>query len=131
MEKLNERGIATEPFVAEDWGWYLPVKNEGFRLALCCGHQCGDDDQFLVFTDPVEPTFRKLFKTIDASPQLTRLTAVLDEILMSDPSIAETMWGEGQRMGQREPLNLNPLPCLASVAMSRFGLSPENLSPNK
>ena len=31
--------------IAEDWGWYLPVRNQGFSLALCCGHQDGDDDE--------------------------------------------------------------------------------------
>ncbi|HRE84537.1 MAG TPA: hypothetical protein PLN52_26075, partial [Opitutaceae bacterium] len=54
-QKLAERGIKTEEFAVEDWGCYLPVKNEGFRLALCCGHQNGDDVQFLVFTDPSTP----------------------------------------------------------------------------
>ena len=28
--KLAERGIETEEFIVEDWGCYLPVKNEGF-----------------------------------------------------------------------------------------------------
>jgi hypothetical protein len=41
--------------ITEDWGWYVPIRNEGFRLALCCGHQDGDDDQFLCFTDPARP----------------------------------------------------------------------------
>ena len=50
--KLADRGIVTDPMAVEDWGCYLPVRNEGFRLALCCGHQNGDDDQFLCFTVP-------------------------------------------------------------------------------
>ena len=50
--KLAERGIVTDPMAVGDWGCYLPVRNEGFRLALCCGHQNGDDDQFLCFTVP-------------------------------------------------------------------------------
>ena len=55
VQKLAERGIQTEEMVAEDWGWYVPVRNEGFRLALCCGHQYGDDDVFICFTDPKTP----------------------------------------------------------------------------
>jgi hypothetical protein len=47
VQRLAERGIETEEMVAEDRGWYVPVRNEGFRLALCCGHQNGDDDEFL------------------------------------------------------------------------------------
>ena len=94
VQKLAERGIQTEEMVAEDWGWYVPVRNEGFRLALCCGHQNGDDDEFLCFTDPKSPVVKKLFKTIDAAPQLTRLTEALRQILASDPEIREVVWSE-------------------------------------
>lgn len=62
VQKLAERGIRTEEMVAEDWGWYLPVRNEGFRLVLCCGHQNKDDDAFLCFTDPSTPTVKKFSK---------------------------------------------------------------------
>src|SRR6266446_2094054 len=79
VKKLAERGIETEKIGAEDWGWYVPVRNAGFRLALCCGHQYGDDDQFLCFTDPSTPVVRKFLKKIDATPQLTRLTDALQQ----------------------------------------------------
>jgi len=94
VQKLGERGIKTEEMVAEDWGWYVPILNEGFRLALCCGHQYGDDDQFLCFTDPSTPVVKKLFKKIDAAPQLTRLTDALRQILASDPEIHDVVWTE-------------------------------------
>ena len=94
VQKLAERGIETEEMVAEDWGWYVPVRNEGFRLALGCGHQYGDDDEFLCFTDPKTPVVKKLFKKIDATPQLTRLTEALREIFASDPEIREVVWTE-------------------------------------
>lgn len=94
VQKLAERGIKTEEMVAEDWGWYVPILNEGFRLALCCGHQNGDDDQFLCFTDPSTPVVKKLFKKIDATPQLTRLTDALRQILASDPEIHDVVWTE-------------------------------------
>ena len=94
VQKLVERGIETAEMVAEDWGWYVPVRNEGFRLALCCGHQYGDDDEFLCFTEPSTPVVKKLFKKIDATPQLTRLTEALQEILASDPEIRDVVWTE-------------------------------------
>ena len=94
VQKLNEKGITTEEMVAEDWGWYVPVRNEGFRLALCCGHQNGDDDEFLCFTDPSKPVVKRLFKKIDATPQLTRLTEALQQILASDPEIRDVVWTE-------------------------------------
>lgn len=96
VQKLAERGIETERMVAEDWGWYVPVRNEGFRLALCCGHQSGDDDEFLCFTEPSTPIVKKLFRKIDATPHLTRLTEALQQILASDPEIRDVVWTEAR-----------------------------------
>jgi hypothetical protein len=93
-QRLAERGIETEEMAVEDWGCYLPIRNEGFRLALCCGNQNGDDDQFQVFTEPSAPKVKKFFRTIDATPQLTRLLEALRQILESDPDIREIVWSE-------------------------------------
>jgi len=92
VQELAGRGIETEEMVAEDWGWYVPVRNEGFRLALCCGHQDGDDDEFICFTEPSTPVVRKFLRKIDATPQLVRLTAALEAILAADPDIHEIEW---------------------------------------
>ena len=94
VARLAEQGIKTEPLVAEDWGWYVPIKNEGFRLALCCGHQDGDDDEFLCFTDPSRPVVKKFFKKINATAQLTRLVTALQQILARDPDIRQVVWSE-------------------------------------
>jgi hypothetical protein len=92
--ELAKKGIDTDEMIVEDWGCYLPVRNEGFDLALCCGHQYGDDDQFLVFTEPSTPKVKKLFRTIDAEPQLTRILDALRKILESDTDIREIVWGD-------------------------------------
>src|SRR4051812_22992296 len=94
VQKLSEKGVKPDEIIAEDWGWYIPIPNEGFRLAVCCGHQYGDDDQFLCFTDPATPIVKKLFKKIDATAQLTRLTEAIEQILSSDPEIRDVMWTE-------------------------------------
>ena len=94
VQKLYERGIATDEIIPEDWGWYVPLRNEGFRLAICCGHQNGDDDEFLCFTDPSTPIVKKFFKKIDATAQLTRLSETLQQILASDPEIRDVVWTE-------------------------------------
>lgn len=92
--ELAKMGINTDEMIVEDWGCYLPVRNEGFDLALCCGHQYGDDDQFLVFTEPSTPKVKKLFRTIDAEPQLTRILDALRKILEADTDIGEIVWGD-------------------------------------
>jgi hypothetical protein len=92
--RLSEKGIKTGEIVAEDWGWYIPIPNEAFSLALGCGHQNGDDNEFLCFTDPGRPIVRKLFKKIDGTVQLTRLTEALQQILDSDSEIKDVRWSE-------------------------------------
>lgn len=70
--------------------------HEEFRLALCCGHQDGDNDEFLVFTDPSTPVVKQLFKKIDATAQLTRLTDALQQILSSDKDIKDIVWTDSR-----------------------------------
>ena len=94
VQKLADLGVETEDIVAEDWGYYVPVRNEGFELALCCGHQNGDDDEFLCFTEPSRPVVKKLFRKVDATVQLSRLIEALEKILSSDPDIREIVWTE-------------------------------------
>lgn len=92
VEKLAEKGIETDEFIVEDWGYYVPVRNDGFRLAVCCGHQDGDEDEFLCFTEPSTPVVKKLFRKIDATLQLGRLTEALSDILSADPDIRDVVW---------------------------------------
>ncbi len=82
--KLSEHGIETGEMYAEDWGWYLPVTIGEARLGLCCGHQDGDDDEFMCFTDPSTPIVKKLFRKTDVTAELRRLTEAMQEILSSD-----------------------------------------------
>ncbi len=91
---LSDQGIKTQEPIAEDWGWYIPIENEAFRLGLCCGHQHGDNDEFLCFTDPDTPIVKKLFRKIDVTAQLSSLTKALQQILASDPDIKEVEWTE-------------------------------------
>lgn len=92
VANLPSHGIETEEIIAEDWGWRVPIRNDEFRLAICCGHQSGEDDEFLCFTDPGDPIVRKFFKKIDATEALTKLTHAMKEILEADPDIRDIRW---------------------------------------
>lgn len=94
VANLAAHGLSAGEPIAEDWGWYLPITVDGAALALCCGHQSGDDDEFLCFTDPDKPVVRKLFKKVDVTLQLTRLVDAVDAILSADPDIRELSWRE-------------------------------------
>lgn len=91
---LAEAGIGAEEPVPEDWGWYVPVRNDGFRLGVCCGHLAEEGDRYLCFTEPALPRFRRFLRKIDASEQLGRLVTTLDAILSSDPEITDIEWTE-------------------------------------
>lgn len=93
--KLKGMGIETEEIIPEDWGWYIPIQNDGFRLAICCGHQNGDDDEFLCFTDAATPIIKILFKKIDATEPLGRVVTAMERILSSDPDIRSVEWSGG------------------------------------
>ncbi len=94
VEKLAGLGIETHEIVPEDWGWYVSIKSDDSRVALCCGHQDGADDEFVCFTHPARPIVRKLFRRVDVTAELTRLVAALEEILASDPDITAIEWTE-------------------------------------
>ena len=94
VERLPDHGIEPEGIIPEDWGWFVPIRSDGARHALCCGHQYGDDDEFLCFTDPQQPVTRRFFKKIDATSELTRLIAAIDMILTEDPEISDIVWRE-------------------------------------
>jgi hypothetical protein len=94
VRRLSEHGIQTEDIIVEDWGYYIPIANNGFRLALCCGHQSGGPDEFQCFTEPKTPVVKGFLRRIDASPQLARLTEALQRILGSDAEIREVVWSE-------------------------------------
>jgi hypothetical protein len=94
VDRLTAMGIETHEIIAEDWGWYIPIKSDGFRLAVCCGHQYGDDDEFLCFTDPATPVVRKLFRKVDVTKQLAPIVAAMEKILSSDPDVRNVEWTE-------------------------------------
>ena len=52
-------------------------------------NQDGDDDEFLCFTDPATPVVKKLFRKIDATPQIKSLTEAVHQILSADPDIRD------------------------------------------
>ena len=66
------------------------------KLAICCGHQYGDDDQFLCFTDPSTPIVRSFFKKRNVTAELTKLIDARGEILASDPDIHDVVWMDGK-----------------------------------
>jgi len=102
QQKLRTHGIETGEIYAEDWGWAVPVKNQAFALWIGCGHQYGEDEQFLCFIEPSKPVIRKWFKKIDTTEAAGRLSEALDKILTSDVEIREVHWTSEGRAGEEQ-----------------------------
>ena len=96
-EKLAAMGIKTTGIVAKDWGYLVCIENDLFPLAVACGHQSGDDDEFLCFIEPSKPVARKWFKKIDTTREVSRLSQAIEKILASDPDIRDVRWSEAEQ----------------------------------
>jgi hypothetical protein len=97
--KLTEKGIEIGEIYAEDWGWGIPVKNEAFQMWIGCGHYQEYPNGYLVFVQPSKPLIRKgLFKKIDTTTDVERVTKAIDEILNADPEIRDFKWWDEGKM---------------------------------
>ena len=91
-QKLQDNGYQTEEINPEDWGWVLPIKNDAFPLWIGCGHQYGDDNEFLCFIEPSKSPIRRIFKKVETHEVINSLTTILEQIFTSDPDIESFRW---------------------------------------
>ncbi len=88
---LENKGFEPLDPVPEDWGWVVPIKNDGFRLWIGCSNS---DDHFLCFIVPHQPAIRRfgfLWK-IDTSEKVTALQQAIDALLSGNPAIRDKRW---------------------------------------
>jgi hypothetical protein len=90
--ELNARGIETGRLVPEDWGWWLRVKSHGFSMWIGCGNYEEYPNGYLCFVEPSKPVVWRLFRRIDTTEQVGRVTEALNQILASDPEIHGVRW---------------------------------------
>jgi hypothetical protein len=95
---LKEKGFEPLEPIAEDWGWVVPIKNDGFRLWIGCGNYGGMygeyDDGFLCFIEPHRRTIRRfgfLWK-VDTFEKITSLQEAIDQLLATNPGIRGKRW---------------------------------------
>jgi hypothetical protein len=93
-EELKRKGFDPMTPVAEDWGWVVPIKNNGFRLWIGCSN-CDryPDDGFLCFIQPHQRRIRRwaLWK-VDVSARILALQEAIDQILSTNPAVCDKMW---------------------------------------
>jgi hypothetical protein len=93
VRELKPRGFEPLEPIAEDWGWVIPIKNDGFRLWIGCGNY-EHPDGFLCFIEPHKPAIRTLpfLRKTDTSRKVVLLQQALDEILAANSSVREKRW---------------------------------------
>jgi hypothetical protein len=66
-------------------------------LWIGCGHQHGEDEQFLCFIQPDKPIIRKWLKKINTTEKVSRVAKALEKIFTSDPEIRDVCWLEQEK----------------------------------
>lgn len=90
---LKEKGFEPLDPVAEDWGWLVPIRNDGFKLWIGCGNYDEYPDGFLCFIEPHKPRIRRwLLWTVDTSARVTALQEAIDQVLSGHPAIRDKKW---------------------------------------
>ncbi len=105
-EKLRNEGFETEAPFAEDWGWVVPIVNDGFRLRIGCGHYQEYPDGFLCFIEPHKAFVRRLLRKIDTRERVSSLQRAMDKVLEENAEIHSKRWWtheEFNNPGRQEP----------------------------
>jgi hypothetical protein len=95
---LRERGFEPLEPIAEDWGWMVPIKNDGFKIRIGCGNYGMSDGEydegFLCFIEPHRPTIRRFpfLRKIDTSAKITALQEAIDQLLSANPTVRDKRW---------------------------------------
>ena len=99
-EELPKHGVNVLDFVNEDWGYLIPLADEKFKdIWIGCNHYQEYKNGFLVFINPSKPIVKKgFFKKIDISEQLIFLATILNEILITNPTIYAQHWWDEKEM---------------------------------
>jgi len=91
--ELDRAGLKGAEIVAEDWGWVVPIENEGFSLWVGCGNYEEYPDGYLCFIEPSKPSVRRgLFRKVDTTARVSEVASALDRILKGHPGIRDLRW---------------------------------------
>lgn len=90
--ELRTRGENVGEFFAEDWGWVLPVENEGFNLWIGVGNYEEYEDGFMCFIEPHKEFIRRLWKKIPTRERIEVLQQKIAEILSANPEVNGVKW---------------------------------------
>ena len=84
IKGLRQRGFEPLEPIAEDWGWVIPIQNDGFKLWI----------GFLCFIEPHQPRIRRFpfLRRIDTTAKVTALQEAIEQVLSASPGIRNKQW---------------------------------------
>jgi len=91
-QALHAVGERPGEVFAEDWGWVVPLENDGFDLWIGAGHYQEYEDGFLCFIHPDTPTIRRWFKKIHVEDRVEALRKRIDQVLNDNPEVHDIKW---------------------------------------
>jgi hypothetical protein len=91
-EKLQERGVAVEGVIPEDFGWVVMVSRKPFLLWLGCGNTEGSATEWSIFPVAEPSIFHRLFNRINPTSVIEMLKAHVAELVPSIPGISNLTW---------------------------------------
>jgi hypothetical protein len=90
-DELGICGIDAQEPIAEDWGWWVPVKDGGRNLRIACGRYEEYPDGFLCFIESRASIFG-FFKKSGADESIARLQRALDDVLTEEAGVRQKRW---------------------------------------
>ncbi len=90
--EISKNGLEVPFFIAEDWGWWLEVKDGEFVLGLQIYSDSDRDEnpeKYAIMSSITEDkkwSWRK-FKKIDISNNVNKIMVLLENLLIKDPEV--------------------------------------------
>lgn len=96
---LPAHGFEVLDVGAEDWGWCIGLRNDGFPLWIGCGNYEEYDDGFLCFIEPSKPHVGWL-RRVSTEATVERLASAMDQIIASIPDARGVRWWSDAESGR-------------------------------
>lgn len=96
---LPKHGFEVLDLFAEDWGWQIDLRNDGFPLWIGVGNYEEYDDGFLCFIEPSKPYVGWL-KRRPTADIVERLASALEQIVRNRDDVRDLRWWSESEIGR-------------------------------
>lgn len=97
-DKLRSEGFDCEEPFSEDWGWVLPVTNDGFSLWIACSRYREYPDGYLCHIEPHKPFVRRFLKRVDTRDRVASLQRAMGKVLSDSSASVQNAGGRTRNL---------------------------------